>query len=161
MNTKKYMLNVLKNHRIYESFTCRDDAGSRIKYDLLAEEPPVGLLHDIAVRETELTVNEKNTAMEMFSAYCLYHGAKILGKKDGDDVLNYTLVQAAMSTIDQPLMQPITKRSRPCTTALSAAAESSVSATAPVMPSPAPGIGPNDGNIRTVLRRTFNTHIIM
>ena len=68
MNTKKYMLNVLKNHRIYESFTCRDDAGNRIKYDLLAEEPPVGLLHDIAVGETELTVNEKNTAMEMFSA---------------------------------------------------------------------------------------------
>ncbi len=96
MNTKKYMLNVLKNHRIYESFTCRDDAGNRIKYDLLAEEPPVGLLHDIVAEDTELTVNEKNTAMEIFSAYCIYHGAKILGKKDGDDVLNYTLVQAAM-----------------------------------------------------------------
>ena len=96
MNTKKYMLNFLKNHRIYESFTCRDDAGNRIKYDLLAEEPPVGLLHDIVAEDTELTVNEKNTAMEMFSAYCIYHGAKILGKKDGDDVLNYTLVQAAM-----------------------------------------------------------------
>ena len=95
------MLNVLKNHRIYESFTCRDDAGSRIKYDLLAEEPPVGLLRDIAVRETELTVNEKNTAMELFSAYCIYHGAKILGKKDGDDVLNFTLVQAAMKCAEK------------------------------------------------------------
>ncbi|MBR4664591.1 MAG: hypothetical protein IKO93_12025, partial [Lentisphaeria bacterium] len=101
MNTKKYMLNVLKNHRIYESFTCRDDAGIRINYDLLAGEPPVGLLRDIAVRETELTVNEKNTAMEMFSAYCIYYGAKILGKKDGDDVLNYTLVQAAMKCAEK------------------------------------------------------------
>ncbi|MBE6374416.1 MAG: hypothetical protein E7055_20425 [Lentisphaerae bacterium] len=101
MNTKKYMLNVLKNHRIYESFTCRDDAGNRIKYDLLAEEPPVGLLHDIAVGETELTANEKNTAMEMFSAYCIYQGAKILGKRNGDDMLNYTLVQEAMKCAEK------------------------------------------------------------
>jgi hypothetical protein len=101
MNTKKYMLNILKNHRIYESFTCRDDAGSQIRYDLLAEEPPVGLLRDIAVRETELTADEKNTAMELFSAYCIYHGAKILGKKDGDDVLNFTLVQAAMKCAEK------------------------------------------------------------
>ena len=103
MNTKKYMLDFLKNHRIYESFTCRDDAGSRIKYDLLAEEPPVGLLHDIAVRETELTANEKNTAMEMFSAYCIYHGAKVLGKKDGDDVLSYNLVKSAMKCAEKCL----------------------------------------------------------
>lgn len=101
MNTKKYMLNILKNHRIYESYTCRDDAGIRIRYDLLAEEPPVGLLRDIAVRETELTADEKDAAVEIFSVYCMYHGAKVLGTKDGDDVLNYTLVRAAMKCAEK------------------------------------------------------------
>ena len=101
MNTKKYMLNFLKNHRIYESFTCRDDAGNRIKYDLLSEEPPVGLLRDIAVRKTELTDAEKDAAMDVFSAYCLYHGAKVLGKKDGDDILSSPLVLEAVKCAEK------------------------------------------------------------
>lgn len=95
MNMTKFMLNILKNHRIYESFTCKDN-GMRLKDDLLAKVSPVGLLSDIAVNETELTAEERALAFEAFSAYCLYHGAKILGKKNPDDVVNYNLVLAAV-----------------------------------------------------------------
>ena len=89
------MLNILKNHRIYESFTCKDD-GKRHQDDLLAEIPPVGLLSDVAVNETELTEKERAIAFDAFSAYCMYHGAKILGKKNPDDVVNYNLVLEAV-----------------------------------------------------------------
>lgn len=91
----RFMLNILKSHRNYESFTCMV-GGKRLTDDLLAEVPPMGLLSDIAVSDTELTEEECAIAFEAISAYCMYHGAKILGRKCPDDVVNYNLVLEAV-----------------------------------------------------------------
>lgn len=95
MNMNRFMQNYLNNYRNYKSFTCKAD-GKKLTDDLLAEVPPVGLLSDIAQRETLLTEKEKLIADNAFSAYCMYQGAKILGKKNPDDVLNYNLVLDAV-----------------------------------------------------------------
>ena len=96
MSTVKFMRNYLNNHRNYESFTCTVD-GRRLTDDLLAKVPPVGLLSDIAVRETKLNEKEKLIADNAFSAYCMYQTVKILGRNIPDDMMNYNnLVLEAM-----------------------------------------------------------------
>ena len=92
----EFMLNVIRNYRNYKSVTCVDENGKNLEYDLCnLRITPVGLLQDIALRETALTEEERNNACEVFSAYCMYLAARKIGCQPAEEIVSFAFIQAA------------------------------------------------------------------
>ena len=92
----KFMRDVIKNYRNYKSFTCVDENGKNCEYNLCDTSViPIGLLRDIAVSETELSVAESKYAWEVFSAYCMYLAVCKIGDREAEEAVSYEFIKEA------------------------------------------------------------------
>ncbi len=98
----EFMLNVIENYRNYKSITCVDENGTRLEYDLCnLRITPIGLLRDIALRETKLTEAEKTNVLNVFSAYCMYFAAKRIGVQAAEEIVSFTFIQSAVKCAEK------------------------------------------------------------